>query len=89
MFQIIEEESLQQNAYVVGNRLIKRCSNLLLEYPNIVGDIRGKGLMIGIELISNTETRQPLETKRMLEIFEDIKDMGVLVGKGGLHANVN
>lgn len=68
--------------------MIDRLSTLLLEFPNIVGDVRGKGLMIGIELISNFETKKPLQTEYVLEIFENIKNMGVLVGKGGLHANV-
>ncbi|CAL7941247.1 unnamed protein product [Xylocopa violacea] len=88
VLDIIEEEGLQQNAQTVGTYLINRFSAFLSEFPNIVGDIRGKGLMIGIELISNSEMKKPLETERMLEIFEDIKNMGVLVGKGGLHANV-
>ncbi|OAD54776.1 Alanine--glyoxylate aminotransferase 2, mitochondrial, partial [Eufriesea mexicana] len=85
---IIEDESLQENAHTVGIYLINRLSTFLLEFPNIVGDVRGKGLMIGIELISNYETKEPLKTEYILEIFEDIKNMGVLVGKGGLYANV-
>lgn len=89
IIQIIEEEGLQQNAHIVGTYLINRLSTLLLEFPNIIGDIRGKGLMIGIELISNSETKRPLESERILEIFENIKNMGILVGKGGLYANVS
>lgn len=69
--------------------MINRLSTLLLEFPNIIGDIRGKGLMIGIELISNSETKRPLESECILEIFENIKNMGILVGKGGLYANVS
>ncbi|KAK9300608.1 hypothetical protein QLX08_006763 [Tetragonisca angustula] len=88
VLDIIEEEDLQQNAYAVGTYLIDRLSTLLLEFPDVVGDVRGKGLMIGVELISNPETRTPLQVEHVLEIFEDIKNMGVLVGKGGLHANV-
>lgn len=45
--------------------------------------------MIGIELISNSETKRPLESEHILEIFENIKNMGILVGKGGLYANVS
>lgn len=69
--------------------MINRLSTFLLEFPNIIGDVRGKGLMIGIELISNSETKRPLESERIFEIFENIKNMGILVGKGGLHANVS
>ncbi|XP_015438793.1 PREDICTED: alanine--glyoxylate aminotransferase 2, mitochondrial [Dufourea novaeangliae] len=88
VLEIIEEEELQKNAQTVGTHLINLLNTLLSEFPNTVGDVRGKGLMIGIELISNPETKQPLETERMLEIFEDVKDMGVLLGKGGLYANI-
>ncbi|KOC62204.1 Alanine--glyoxylate aminotransferase 2, mitochondrial [Habropoda laboriosa] len=83
-----KEESLQQNAQTIGTYLLNQFATFLSEFPNVVGDVRGKGLMIGIELISNIETKKPLKTEHMLEIFEVIKDMGVLVGKGGLHANV-
>ncbi|XP_017793325.1 PREDICTED: alanine--glyoxylate aminotransferase 2, mitochondrial [Habropoda laboriosa] len=88
VLDIIEEESLQQNAQTIGTYLLNQFATFLSEFPNVVGDVRGKGLMIGIELISNIETKKPLKTEHMLEIFEVIKDMGVLVGKGGLHANV-
>lgn len=60
-----------------------------LDHPSIIGDVRGKGFMIGIELVSDPETRKPLPVQEVLELFEDIKDMGVLVGKGGLRANVS
>ena len=58
------------------------------EFPSIVGDVRGKGLMIGVELVSNPETRAPLPAPDVLQIWEDCKDMGVLFGKGGFFGNV-
>lgn len=64
-------------------------NTLLLEFPNIVGDVRGKGLIIGVELISNSETKVPLKNEHILDIFENIKNMGVLLGKGGLYGNVS
>ncbi|XP_043280950.1 alanine--glyoxylate aminotransferase 2, mitochondrial isoform X2 [Venturia canescens] len=88
VLDVIEEERLQENALTVGTYMLHRLSTLKLDHPNIVGDVRGKGLMIGVELVSDQATRAPLSTNHMLEIFEDIKDMGVLVGKGGLDANV-
>lgn len=60
----------------------------MLEFPNIIGDVRGKGLMIGVELVNNSETKESLEAEYMADIFEDMKDMGVLVGKGGVNGNV-
>ena len=85
----MEEEGLQKNAAIVGTYMLHRLSTLRLEHSNIVGDVRGKGLMIGVELVSDPATRTPISSQDMLEIFEDIKNMGVLVGKGGLHANVS
>ncbi|XP_031849429.1 alanine--glyoxylate aminotransferase 2, mitochondrial [Nomia melanderi] len=88
VLDIIEEERLQENADIIGTYLINRLNTLLLEFPNIVGDVRGKGLIIGVELISNPETKLPLKNEHILDIFENIKNMGVLLGKGGLHGNV-
>ncbi|XP_046411893.1 alanine--glyoxylate aminotransferase 2, mitochondrial [Neodiprion fabricii] len=88
VLNVIAEEKLQENALQVGTYLIERLGALQLDHPSIIGDVRGKGLMIGVELICNPETRKPLPVPQMLNLFEDIKDMGVLVGKGGLYANV-
>lgn len=56
-------------------------------HPKSIGDVRGKGLMIGLEL-GNRENKEPMKNDQILNVFEDIKDMGVLVGKGGLRGNV-
>lgn len=88
MLQIIDEEQLQENCKIVGTHLLHRLSTLMLDYPTIIGDVRGKGLMIGIELVGGVETKEPLPVEQVLDIFEDIKDMGVLIGKGGVNGNV-
>lgn len=86
--KVIEEEELQKNCLEVGTHLLHRLSTLMLEYPNIIGDVRGKGLMIGVELINDPLTKESLDTQSVSDIFEDMKDMGVLVGKGGVNGNV-
>ena len=53
IFQVIKEENLQENAGIVGTYLMEKLLTLRDEFPDIVGDIRGKGLLMGIELISN------------------------------------
>ncbi|XP_066584732.1 alanine--glyoxylate aminotransferase 2, mitochondrial [Prorops nasuta] len=88
VLDVIEEEGLQENSRVVGTYLLNRLFTLIEEFPYIVGDVRGKGLMIGVELIQNPKTKEHLSSEQMADIFEDIKDMGVLVGKGGLYGNV-
>ncbi|KAK0168982.1 hypothetical protein PV327_002738 [Microctonus hyperodae] len=88
VLDVIEEERLQENSKIVGTHLLKQLSTLILDYPAIVGDVRGKGLMIGVELITNPETKEPMPRAQVLEIFEDIKNMGVLIGIGGLDGNI-
>lgn len=80
---MIKEEKLQENCTSVGTYLIEQLSQLPKEW---IGDVRGKGLMIGIELID--EEQKPLDVNRVADVFEKIKDLGVLVGKGSLGGNV-
>lgn len=44
--------------------------------------------MIGVELVNDRETKQPLNATEFVDIWENCKDMGVLFGKGGLNGNV-
>jgi alanine-glyoxylate transaminase/(R)-3-amino-2-methylpropionate-pyruvate transaminase len=54
---------------------------------DIIGDVRGKGLMIGVEMVKDRQTKEPAKVETV-EIFEKAKDMGLLLGKGGLNGNV-
>ncbi|XP_078531060.1 alanine--glyoxylate aminotransferase 2, mitochondrial isoform X2 [Lissotriton helveticus] len=83
----IEEDGLQKNSDVVGTYLLLELAKLRDEVE-IVGDVRGKGLMVGIEMVTDQESRQPLPPEEVSQIWEDIKDMGVLIGKGGLYGQV-
>ncbi|KAI4816676.1 hypothetical protein KUCAC02_008992 [Chaenocephalus aceratus] len=76
----IKEDGTQQNSHNVGTYLMTELAKLRDTYE-IIGDVRGKGLQIGVEMAS----RDPLSPEAMSEIFEDIKDMGVLIGKGGVY----
>ncbi len=87
MLDVIEEERLQQNAHMVGTRFLQLLGELR-NRSSMIGDVRGKGLMIGIELVADKATRKPLQPEKMATVFEEIKDCGILVGKGGLHGNV-
>ncbi|XP_015263297.1 PREDICTED: alanine--glyoxylate aminotransferase 2, mitochondrial [Gekko japonicus] len=80
----IEEDGLQKNCEAVGTHLLLELAKLRDEFE-IIGDVRGKGLMIGIQMVKDKESRQPLPAEEISEIFEDCKDMGVLFGKGGIH----
>jgi len=88
VLDVIEEEQLQRNSLDVGTYLLKGLAELQQCF-DIVGDVRGKGLMIGVELVGNSEKRTPLATPHVLDIWEKCKDLGVLFGRGGLHGNVS
>jgi len=87
VLEVIEEEKLQENAKKIGTYLITEFGKLQNECGSI-GDVRGKGLMIGIEMVEDRETRVQLKMEKMLDVFEDLKDSGVLVGRGGFYGNV-
>jgi alanine-glyoxylate transaminase/(R)-3-amino-2-methylpropionate-pyruvate transaminase len=58
----------------------------LKEKYNIIGDVRGKGLMLGIELVKDRTTKEPAKPE-CAQVMENCRELGLLVGKGGLHGN--
>ena len=79
------EHDLQTNAYKVGNHLRNRIDGLA-ERSEIIGEVRGKGLMIGLEMVepgSKTPNRAAAGA-----VMEEAKNQGLLVGKGGMYGNV-
>lgn len=58
------------------------------EYP-IVGDVRGKGLMIAMEMVLDKDSRTPLDATTMMEIWDSCKEHGVILGRGGFYGNVS
>lgn len=86
VLDVIDEDGLQENSRVVGARLKAGLQGLASRHPS-VGDVRGMGLMLGIELVRDRATKEPAssETARVLE---ELRKRRVLVGKGGLHGNV-
>eukprot|EP00058_Branchiostoma_floridae_P008794 XP_002594282.1 hypothetical protein BRAFLDRAFT_260217 [Branchiostoma floridae] len=87
VLDVMEEDGTQQNSADVGTYFLLELAKLRDEF-SIVGDVRGKGLMIGLELVKDKGTREPLPGPDVVSIWEDIKDMGVLIGKGGFYGNV-
>ncbi|KAK9752994.1 Aminotransferase class-III [Popillia japonica] len=86
VLDIIEEEKLQENSKLVGTHLLSELAKLRSEFP-IIGDVRGKGLMIGIEMV-NPGTKEPLQSKKFLKFFDTCMNLGVLLGKGGVYGNI-
>jgi len=84
VLEAIEEQGLMRNAKIVGDYLFGGLRDLAKSFP-IMADVRGKGLMVGVELADEKKT--PL-TKETQMIVEFCKDNGVIIGKGGLYGNV-
>ena len=86
VLQVIKDEELMRNADSIGKLLVDGIRELADRYP-IIGDVRGSGLFIGVELVKDVETLEPaaLEAK---SITDALKDEGVLIGVDGTHSNV-
>ena len=83
---IIVEEKLIQNARQMGAYLKEAFKDLQKDFP-IIGDIRGRGLLIGFELVKDPKTKE-YATSATAKLIELSKKEGLLLGKGGLKGNV-
>jgi alanine-glyoxylate transaminase / (R)-3-amino-2-methylpropionate-pyruvate transaminase len=86
VLDVIEEDGLQKNCLVLGKRLLDGLRRLQ-ESHRMIGDVRGMGLMVGLELVRDRATREPAK-QETLDVLEHCREMGVLIGKGGLDGNV-
>tara|TARA_B100001245_G_C22890837_1_gene429011 strand:- start:1600 stop:2895 length:1296 start_codon:yes stop_codon:yes gene_type:complete len=86
VLDVIEDEGLQENAEIVGSYLIEELFKLQSKYT-FIGQIRGQGLFIGIELISNTDTLKPNKTLAA-KIMNQMKNAGILISIDGPDHNV-
>jgi alanine-glyoxylate transaminase/(R)-3-amino-2-methylpropionate-pyruvate transaminase len=86
VIDVIDEDGLQENSRVVGKRL-KDGFKALAKHQQLIGDVRGMGLMLGVELVRDRKTKEPAR-KETLAVLEAAREMGVLVGKGGIDGNV-
>jgi len=83
---LIEEERLMDNAHEVGNHFHQGLK-ALEEKHTIIGDVRGMGLMEGIELVKDRKTKEP-GTELAGKLLDRARANGLIVGRGGLYANV-
>jgi 4-aminobutyrate aminotransferase-like enzyme len=86
VLDVIRDEGLQENARVTGEYLLDGLRDLARRHP-LIGDVRGQGLFIGIELVRNRETKEPAD-REASEIVERMKDAGILLSTDGPHHNV-
>ncbi len=86
VLDVMERENLQQNAFVVGGYLKEELGKLQSKHE-LIGDIRGHGLFIGVELVLNRETLEPASGEAAA-IVNDLRNRGVLIGTTGPDENV-
>ncbi|MCK4284701.1 MAG: aspartate aminotransferase family protein [Candidatus Lokiarchaeota archaeon] len=86
VIEIIQEEHYLSKATKLGALLKKQLLNLKADHK-IVGDVRGQGMMLGVELVRDQNTKEPA-TQEMLQVMEICKQNGLLIGKGGIDGNV-
>ncbi len=86
VLDVIDEENRMETNHETGEYFLKGLKNLAGRH-DIIGDVRGQGLMLGVELVKDRESKQPASDE-CSQVLERAKDMGLLIGKGGLHGNV-
>jgi len=84
--KVILDDNIQQHARTVGAYLKDGLLDLQKRHA-LIGDVRGQGLMLGAELVKDRATKAPA-TEETAVLHERAKDLGLLVGKGGLYGNV-
>jgi len=86
VLEVIEREGLQRNCLEQGEYLLDGLKKLASRH-SLIGEVRGKGLMIGVELVRDLKTKEPA-SEECARVFERVKELGVLIGKGGFFGNV-
>jgi 4-aminobutyrate aminotransferase len=86
VIEIIEEDRLMDNAETVGRHFRQGLDGLKEKFP-LIGDVRGMGLMMGVELVKDRKTKEPATQETNL-VLEEARRQGLLIGKGGLWGNV-
>ncbi len=84
--EVLEEEAPPQVVEQKGQVLRQGLERLWEKYP-LIGEVRGKGLMLGVELVTDRATKEPA-VQATNALLEAAKDEGLLIGKGGLYGNV-
>lgn len=79
--QILEDEDLPNRAAKLGERLREEFA--AIEGHKNVGDVRNKGLLFGIELVEDKQSKQPAATEKVNRVISECQSNGLLIGKNG------
>ena len=86
VLRVLKTEALQDNARTVGAALIARLRDLANRYQ-VIGDVRGKGLMLAIELVKDRQSKEP-DPETTAQVFEETRRQGIVCSKSGPHRSV-
>lgn len=86
VLEVLEKENLMNNALTVGNYLLERLNPLVDKY-GIVGDVRGSGLFLGVELVKDKTTLEPAAEEASY-VTNRLREKGILLGTDGPYHNV-
>jgi len=86
VLDVVHEEHLQENALRVGRSWMATLEDLQSKY-SVIGDVRGSGLFLGLDLVLSRETREPAPLQASY-IVNRLRDRGILAGTDGPHHNV-
>jgi 4-aminobutyrate aminotransferase-like enzyme len=86
VLEVLEENQLQQNALNVGSQWLRDLRSLQAQYP-LIGDVRGMGFFLGIDLVTDRDKRTPA-TAQAHHVVNRLRDLGILAGTDGPHHNV-
>jgi 4-aminobutyrate aminotransferase-like enzyme len=87
VLSVIRDEGLQDNAAAVGGYALTQLRELQSAHPQRIGDVRGTGLLLGVEFVEDPETRTP-DPLTAAYVMQRMKAQGVLVSTDGLYASV-
>lgn len=82
VLEVIERENLPANCRQLGEHLLGGFNRLKTKYP-VIGDVRGRGLMLGLEFVKDRATKEPAR-EICAQVVENARELGLLLGKGGL-----
>ena len=86
VLDIVDDERLMENARYMGDQLLDGLRQLKLKYP-IIGDVRGVGLFIGVELVEDPDTQKPA-TDIARYVLNRLREHRILMGSEGPHDNI-
>lgn len=86
VLQVIREDNVQENARAVGGALLERLKDLQQKHPSI-GDVRGRGLMLAIEMVKDRKTKEP-DRETTAAVFENCRKAGLILSKSGQFQSV-